>query len=105
MSPSTEQIDALFRQWWLESYPAAPGVHAAMTHTGFAAWLLQRQQLEPVVLAERGPTADDTDARGRCWYGTTEGGSTLWGLQLEPVALSDTHWLPYWALPDLEGES
>ncbi len=38
-------LEATFRAWWAESFPAAPpGPHAVRTHVAFAAWLLAQQQ-------------------------------------------------------------
>jgi hypothetical protein len=38
-------IKAAFEEWWLESYGRSPGVHAVMTHTAFAAHILQLLEL------------------------------------------------------------
>jgi hypothetical protein len=38
-------IQAAFEEWWRESYGMAPGKHAVMTHTAFAAHILQLLEL------------------------------------------------------------
>ena len=38
-------IRAAFEQWWRDSYGMPPGVHAVMTHTAFAAYLLELLEL------------------------------------------------------------
>lgn len=35
------EIESLFRKWWAESYPTAPGTHALMTHLGWGRHLLE----------------------------------------------------------------
>jgi hypothetical protein len=32
--------EALFIEWWKQSYPFNPGAHAIMTHTAFAKYIL-----------------------------------------------------------------
>jgi hypothetical protein len=40
-TPTPEEIEATFRQWWAESYPHAPvGNHAVGTHVAFALRLM-----------------------------------------------------------------
>ena len=34
------ELETIFRKWW--PYPAPPGTHALMTHTGFGRHLLER---------------------------------------------------------------
>lgn len=42
MTPET--LEAQFRSWWAESFPAAPpGPHAIRTHVAFALWVLAQQ--------------------------------------------------------------
>lgn len=36
----TESLRAAFLDWWQDSYATPPGVHAIMTHTGFAEHIL-----------------------------------------------------------------
>lgn len=38
-------IRAAFEEWWRDSYGKPPGVHAVMTHTAFAAYLLSLMEL------------------------------------------------------------
>jgi hypothetical protein len=38
-------INAAFAEWWRESYGVPPGTHAVMTHTAFAAHILQLLEL------------------------------------------------------------
>jgi hypothetical protein len=40
-----ENIAILFRDWWIDSYGRPPGVHAELTHIGFAQHLLEVQAL------------------------------------------------------------
>jgi hypothetical protein len=44
MTPET--LEAQFRAWWAESFPAAPppGPHAIRTHVAFALWVLSKLQ-------------------------------------------------------------
>ena len=56
-------IEALFREWWAQSYPTPPGVHAVNTHVGFGAWLLEQQV--PI----RRPAADELLAAARAILG------------------------------------
>lgn len=35
-----ESMEAIFKEWWSQSYPFMPGTHAIMTHTAFAAYVL-----------------------------------------------------------------
>lgn len=40
-----EILEAQFRAWWAESFPAAPpGPHAIRTHVAFALWVLSKLQ-------------------------------------------------------------
>lgn len=52
---NSEHLEFLFRQWWAESYATPPGVHAVMTHVGFAAAIyesiLQAGKREGIELA------------------------------------------------------
>jgi hypothetical protein len=38
------EIEALFREWWKQSYPTPPGQHALATHVGWGRFLLERVQ-------------------------------------------------------------
>lgn len=43
MTPET--LEAQFRAWWAESFPAAPpGPHAIRTHVAFTLWVLSTLQ-------------------------------------------------------------
>jgi hypothetical protein len=33
-------LEAVFIEWWKQSYPFNPGAHAIMTHTAFAKYVL-----------------------------------------------------------------
>lgn len=33
-------LEAVFIEWWKQSYPFNPGAHAIMTHTAFARYVL-----------------------------------------------------------------
>lgn len=33
-------LQAVFIEWWKDSYPFNPGAHAIMTHTAFAEYVL-----------------------------------------------------------------
>lgn len=35
-------IEVRFREWWAQSYPTPPGIHAVNTHVGFGTWLLDQ---------------------------------------------------------------
>ena len=41
------ELEAMFRIWWLESYPTPPGPHALMTHLAWARFLLEKQASAP----------------------------------------------------------
>lgn len=36
------ELEALFREWWAQSYPTPPGTHALLTHLGWGRYLLKR---------------------------------------------------------------
>jgi hypothetical protein len=38
-------LKAAFEEWWRDSYGVPPGTHAVMTHTAFAAYILQLMEL------------------------------------------------------------
>jgi len=38
-------IKAAFEEWWRDSYGVPPGTHAVMTHTAFAAHILNLMEL------------------------------------------------------------
>ena len=40
------QMEALFRQWWAESYPAPPNKQAASIAAAFALFVLQQHTTE-----------------------------------------------------------
>lgn len=46
-NPTPAAIEALFREWWAQSYPTPPGTHAINTHVAFAEWLLIQSQRLP----------------------------------------------------------
>lgn len=43
-SPSLSKLEQMFLEWWAQSYPTPPGVHARNTHVGFGAWLVEQLQ-------------------------------------------------------------
>jgi len=47
----TLQVEALFRDWWIDSYNRPPNPQAVMTHVAFAEHMLDR--------VERLETTDD----------------------------------------------
>jgi hypothetical protein len=40
------QLETLFREWWLESYPIPPHKHALMTHLAWGRHLLNKIEYE-----------------------------------------------------------
>jgi hypothetical protein len=66
-----------------------------------AADLLQRlQPLQPVAVGERLPCAEDCDAEGRCWFHSVGREWCDWYLLKASCATeTETHWLPFHALP------
>ena len=57
-------IRAAFDEWWRESYGVPPGTHAVMTHTAFAAHILQLLELMQTAL----PTQEVVMAAYRRWW-------------------------------------
>ena len=45
----TTQIEATFREWWLDSYNRPPNPQAVMTHVAFAAHVLELIELLEVI--------------------------------------------------------
>lgn len=41
-----QQLEAMFLEWWQQSYPTKPGPHALMTHLGWERHLLERAGVE-----------------------------------------------------------
>lgn len=45
----TAQIEAAFRDWWIDSYKRPPTAQALMTHVAFAAYMFSLMELLEVV--------------------------------------------------------
>jgi hypothetical protein len=45
----TAQIEAAFREWWIDSYNRPPNPQAVMTHVAFTEHMLQLMELLEVV--------------------------------------------------------
>ena len=50
-------IEAVFTEWWKQSYPFNPGAHAIMTHTAFAKHVLCLHDAQNAQNAEDNLTA------------------------------------------------
>ena len=48
--------EAIFIEWWKQSYPFNPGAHAIMTHTAFAKYVLCLQNAQNAQSVEAGLT-------------------------------------------------
>ena len=49
--------EAIFIEWWKQSYPFNPGAHAIMTHTAFAKYVLCLHNVQNA----QGVKADSTE--------------------------------------------
>ena len=49
-------LQAVFIEWWKDSYPFKPGAHAIMTHTAFAEYVLCLPDAQNVLIAEQDTT-------------------------------------------------
>ena len=59
-----------------------------------------RPTIEPVLVAERLPCAEDCDTEGRCWFHSTGRTWKDWYyLKASWATETETHWLPWYALP------
>jgi len=43
MQLTNAELEALFRDWWAQSYPTPPGAHALLTHLGWGRYLLEHR--------------------------------------------------------------
>jgi hypothetical protein len=48
--------EAIFIEWWKQSYPFDPGAHAIMTHTAFAKYVLCLQDAQNAQSVKAGLT-------------------------------------------------
>ena len=55
-APDREKMEAIFKEWWKQSYSFNPGAHAIMTHTAFAEHVLCLPDAQNVLIAEQDTT-------------------------------------------------
>jgi hypothetical protein len=61
---------------------------------------LNAPPLTPIPASKRLPTLEDCDADGRCWFHSIGRTWRDWYLlKASSATTTETHWLPYWAIP------
>lgn len=92
---------------WIAAQLADIGWHDNSAAVARAAALLQQHQSpQSVPVSERLPCAEDCDAEGRCWFHSVGRNWCDWYLLKASCATeTETHWLPFHALPLPAGEA
>lgn len=65
-----------------------------------------KNKANPTAVGEGLPKVTDCDDQGRCWLASDNVDVTMgtgWVLENPEKCTNWSHWLPYWAIPNLEG--